>query len=335
MGCRCPSCQWASEEERRRRGGGADRGFPSSTIPEILTGGRQTHKEHKAKRITQKAFQVVQLPRGHPFRPVGRVRLGRRRSGPPVGSDPSARSPGGSLPPGFGTVGYCQKAVVAAGGDGCNVFVSLGALLCPPTLWRLDGDGEEWSQCTVSATAEQTGDILLAVNCKSCFYLLHEDGCVSKVDAGEPPPLRMERLPVASLAGHLSPPCKTLAGEGHLLESGVFVSPESAFAVRASEAAAGCMGNCVYFVGEGRCCYACHAYGTTFRYGDVVMVERYHSDGVGQAVVLAGEIGARTTETICATVEVDTGRVAATPYFVPEAVLGVLPFETTRWPARP
>ena len=130
----------------------------------------------------------------------------------------------------------------------------------------------------------------------------------------------MERLPVASLAEHLSPPCKkTLAGEGHLLESdgevlfvrkllavreaaaapfcthtelvagvagfevyrldvaerrwakvqrlaggdtAIFVSPESAFAVRASEAAAaGCMGNCVYFVGEGRCCYACRAYG--------------------------------------------------------------------------
>ncbi|PUZ74957.1 hypothetical protein GQ55_1G108500 [Panicum hallii var. hallii] len=217
---------------------------------------------------------------------------------------------------GFGTVGYCQKAVVATGGDGCNVFVSLGALLSPPALWRLDDDGEGWSQCTVSATAEQTGDILSAVNCKGRFYLLHEDGCVSKVDAGEPPPLRMERLPVASLAGHLSPPCKTLAGEGHLLESdgevlfvrklravrevaapfcahtefagvdgfevyrldvaeqrwakverlaggdtAIFVSPESAFTVRASEAAAGCMGNCVYFVGEGRCSYSCHAYG--------------------------------------------------------------------------
>ena len=45
-------------------------------------------------------------------------------------------------------------------------------------------------------------------------------------------------------------------------DTAIFVSPESAFAVRASEAAAaGCMGNCVYFVGEGRCCYACRAYG--------------------------------------------------------------------------
>ncbi|KAG2650048.1 hypothetical protein PVAP13_1NG187200 [Panicum virgatum] len=221
---------------------------------------------------------------------------------------------------GFDTVGYCQKALVAAGGgDGCNVFVSLGALLSPPALWRLADDGERWSQCAVAATAEQAGDILSAVNCKGRFYLLHDDGCVSKVDPGEPPPLRMERLPVASLAGHLSPPCKTLAAEGHLLEchgevlfvrkllavreaaaplcahtefvvgvagfevyrldvaerrwakverlagggdTAIFVSPESAFAVRASEAAAaGCMGNCVYFVGEGRCCYACRAYG--------------------------------------------------------------------------
>ncbi|RLN33423.1 uncharacterized protein C2845_PM03G08770 [Panicum miliaceum] len=66
-----------------------------------------------------------------------------------------------------------------------------------------------------------------------------------------------------------------------------------------------------------------------FRYGDVVTAVRYHGDGVGQAVVPAGEIGARATETIGATVEVDTVRVAATPYFMPEAVLGVLPFETT------
>ena len=66
-----------------------------------------------------------------------------------------------------------------------------------------------------------------------------------------------------------------------------------------------------------------------FRYGDVVTVVRYHGDGVGQAVVPAGEIGARATQTIGATVEVDTVRVAATPYFIPEAVLGVLPFQTT------
>ncbi|CAN6205564.1 unnamed protein product [Urochloa humidicola] len=65
-----------------------------------------------------------------------------------------------------------------------------------------------------------------------------------------------------------------------------------------------------------------------FRYGEVVTVVRYHGDGVGQSVLPAGEIGARATETIAATVEVDTVRVAATHYFFPDAALGVLPFET-------
>ncbi|CAL5086375.1 unnamed protein product [Urochloa decumbens] len=65
-----------------------------------------------------------------------------------------------------------------------------------------------------------------------------------------------------------------------------------------------------------------------FRYGDVVTVVRYHGDGVGQSVMPAGEIGARATETIEATVEVDVARVVATPYFFPEAALGVLPFQT-------
>ncbi|KAF8669096.1 hypothetical protein HU200_051420 [Digitaria exilis] len=65
-----------------------------------------------------------------------------------------------------------------------------------------------------------------------------------------------------------------------------------------------------------------------FRYGDVVTVVRYHGDGVGQSLVRAGEIGARAAETVNATVEVDTVAVAATPYFGPDAFLGVLPFDT-------
>ncbi|RCV04526.1 hypothetical protein SETIT_1G008000v2 [Setaria italica] len=209
---------------------------------------------------------------------------------------------------GVDTVGYCQKAVVAAAaGHGCSLFVSLGSLFAPPTLWRLDEDGEGWSKWPVAATSEQTVDILSA------------DGSVSRVDAGKPPPLLMEKLPVASLADNFSPPCnKTLAGEGHLVESdgevlfvrkllavkepfcahaefvdivgfevykldvaerrwakverlpggcgdtAIFVSPESAFAVRTTSGTAAAervMGNCVYFVGEKRCCYACRVYG--------------------------------------------------------------------------
>ncbi|CAL5058933.1 unnamed protein product [Urochloa decumbens] len=227
---------------------------------------------------------------------------------------------------GFNTMGYCQNAVLAAGGGsggGCGIFVSLGAVLAPPALWRLDDDdGERWSECPLAATGEQTGDVVAAVSSgKGCFYyLLHGDGSVSRVDAGEPPPLRMEKLPVARLVDHfVSPPRgASLAGEGHLLEcdgevlfvrkllavreiaapfcahgefvgvvgfevyrldvaarrwdkverlpggdTAIFVSPESAFAVRAQEtaAAAGMMGNCVYFVGESRCCLACGVYG--------------------------------------------------------------------------
>ncbi|OEL28801.1 hypothetical protein BAE44_0010179 [Dichanthelium oligosanthes] len=67
----------------------------------------------------------------------------------------------------------------------------------------------------------------------------------------------------------------------------------------------------------------------SFRYGDVVTVLRYHGDAVGQSVVPAGEIGARATETMGATVEVDTIRLALIPYFFPDAAVGVLPFETT------
>ncbi|KAJ1291161.1 hypothetical protein BS78_02G296800 [Paspalum vaginatum] len=66
----------------------------------------------------------------------------------------------------------------------------------------------------------------------------------------------------------------------------------------------------------------------SFRYGDVLTVVRYHGDGVGQSVVPAGEIGARATQTIGAAVEVDTFKVAAAAYFLPEAAAGVLPFET-------
>ncbi|CAN6231199.1 unnamed protein product [Urochloa humidicola] len=239
---------------------------------------------------------------------------------------------------GFNTMGYCQNAVLAAGASGgggdCGIFVSLGAVLAPPVLWRLEDDGERWSECPLAATGEQTGDVVAAVSCGggTCgcvYYLLHEDGSVSTVDADEPPPLRVEKLPVASLLEQFSGG-ETLAGEGHLLECGgevlyvrklvavreiaapfcahaefvgvvgfevyrldvaarrwvkverlpgdtaIFVSPQSAFAVRASETAAVAgrvMGNCVYFVGESRCCFVCGVYGGS-TWGAYSMEER-------------------------------------------------------------
>ncbi|CAN6251103.1 unnamed protein product [Urochloa humidicola] len=239
---------------------------------------------------------------------------------------------------GFNTMGYCQNAVLAAGASGgggdCGIFVSLGAVLAPPVLWRLEDDGERWSECPLAATGEQTGDVVAAVSCsgKGCcfYYLLHEDGSVSRVDGGEPPPLRVEKLPVASLLEHFSGG-ETLAGEeGHLLEcdgevlyvrkllalreiaapfcahaefvgvvgfevyrldlaarrwakverlpgdTAIFVSPQAAFAVGAlgEEVAAGrVMGNCVYFVGESRCCFVCGVYGRS-TWGAYSMEER-------------------------------------------------------------
>ncbi|XP_040382315.1 uncharacterized protein LOC121055025 [Oryza brachyantha] len=65
-----------------------------------------------------------------------------------------------------------------------------------------------------------------------------------------------------------------------------------------------------------------------FEYGEVVTVVRYHGDGVGRAVVPAGEIGARGSLAANATVEVDAARVASSPYFPGEAIAGALPFET-------
>ncbi|KAG8080321.1 hypothetical protein GUJ93_ZPchr0007g5383 [Zizania palustris] len=67
----------------------------------------------------------------------------------------------------------------------------------------------------------------------------------------------------------------------------------------------------------------------SFRYGEVVTVVRYHGDDVGRAVVPAGEIGARATAAVAATVEVDAVKVMYTPYFPVDGIAGALPFETT------
>ncbi|KAF0905313.1 hypothetical protein E2562_003910 [Oryza meyeriana var. granulata] len=65
-----------------------------------------------------------------------------------------------------------------------------------------------------------------------------------------------------------------------------------------------------------------------FQYGEVVTVVRYHGDGVGQAVVPAGEIGARASAAVRTAVEVDAVRVVSSPYFPMEGIAGALPFET-------
>ncbi|TVU32643.1 hypothetical protein EJB05_24384, partial [Eragrostis curvula] len=67
-------------------------------------------------------------------------------------------------------------------------------------LWRqAPGSGEErsWSRTRCALHQHPIKPILSAVNCNGCYYLLHVDGSLSTVDATAPPPLRMEKLPVA------------------------------------------------------------------------------------------------------------------------------------------
>ncbi|TVU32637.1 hypothetical protein EJB05_24378, partial [Eragrostis curvula] len=114
--------------------------------------------------------------------------------------------------------------VLAAGAGGVDsLFAVDGYQLM---LWRqAPGDGEEWSTCAVAATWEHLrSPILSAVNCNGCYYLLHVDGSLSMVDATAPPPLRMEKLPVARLVVPLGDHYVS----GHLIESEgevLFVKP--------------------------------------------------------------------------------------------------------------
>jgi hypothetical protein len=72
----------------------------------------------------------------------------------------------------------------------------------------------------------------------------------------------------------------------------------------------------------------------SFSYGDVVTDLNYHGLAVGQSVMFAGEVGARTTQTVTATVIVQADKVVFTPAFVQELAASVfnpplmLPFET-------
>uniref|UniRef100_A0A0D9WZM1 Late embryogenesis abundant protein LEA-2 subgroup domain-containing protein n=1 Tax=Leersia perrieri TaxID=77586 RepID=A0A0D9WZM1_9ORYZ len=65
-----------------------------------------------------------------------------------------------------------------------------------------------------------------------------------------------------------------------------------------------------------------------FEYGEVVTAVRYHGDGVGEAVVPAGRIGARASAEVRTAVEVDAVGVVTSPYFPAEGIAGALPFET-------
>ncbi|XP_024312994.1 uncharacterized protein LOC100830161, partial [Brachypodium distachyon] len=66
----------------------------------------------------------------------------------------------------------------------------------------------------------------------------------------------------------------------------------------------------------------------SFRYGDVMTQLTYYGNPVGQSVVLAGEVGARTTQTVEALVVVEADKVVYTLPFIPDVLAGALPFET-------
>ncbi|KAG2657665.1 hypothetical protein PVAP13_1KG199300 [Panicum virgatum] len=102
---------------------------------------------------------------------------------------------------------------VIAGGAAADSFVCIGA--DELGLWWRARGGEEWSKRTVAA-AHRADGIVSAVNCNGRFYILDSDGHVSLIDATAPPPVLIEKLPVASLLEQF--PIPTTA-TGHLLES--------------------------------------------------------------------------------------------------------------------
>ncbi|KAJ1278924.1 hypothetical protein BS78_04G116200 [Paspalum vaginatum] len=118
-------------------------------------------------------------------------------------------------------VGEPRRNPVLAAGDG-DSFISVGAdrlMLC----WRAGG-GEEWSKRTVEAAAAHwAANLVSAAMCNGCFYMLDKGGYVFTVDVAAPPPLRMKKLPVASVFDRLGGAAKgqLLAADGEVL----FVRP--------------------------------------------------------------------------------------------------------------
>ncbi|CAM0906105.1 unnamed protein product [Alopecurus aequalis] len=72
----------------------------------------------------------------------------------------------------------------------------------------------------------------------------------------------------------------------------------------------------------------------SFRYGDVLTDLTYYGLPVGQSLMLAGEMGARTTQTVRATVDVEVDKVVKSFNFVEDFAAGLLhppfmmPFQT-------
>ncbi|KAF8721763.1 hypothetical protein HU200_022942 [Digitaria exilis] len=118
--------------------------------------------------------------------------------------------------------------LVAGGGD--DSFVSFADGLDELVLWcrrrAAGGEEEEWSRQTVAVSwqlhrAAAYHAIVSVVSCNGCFYVLDRDGYVFSIDTATsaPPPLRLEKLPVASLFDHIAAgDVHETAAHGHLLE---------------------------------------------------------------------------------------------------------------------
>ncbi|TVU12812.1 hypothetical protein EJB05_46473, partial [Eragrostis curvula] len=109
-----------------------------------------------------------------------------------------------------------QSHVLAAGpGDSCDSLFGVDDRTL--FLWRRQacgGEKEAWSRCAVLAMMGHN-HIATAVECNGCFYLLHVNGCLSRIDTAEPPPLKMRMIPVASLMHQMA--YLSMKDEGRML----------------------------------------------------------------------------------------------------------------------
>ncbi|XP_039787056.1 uncharacterized protein LOC120653364 [Panicum virgatum] len=108
-----------------------------------------------------------------------------------------------------------RDPVIAAAGGAADSFICIGT--DELVLWWRAGGGEEWSKRTVAAAAHRTDGIVSVVNCNGRFYILDRDGQVSLIDATAPPPVVIEKLPVACLLEQF--PTLATTATSHMLES--------------------------------------------------------------------------------------------------------------------
>ncbi|CAL4888589.1 unnamed protein product [Urochloa decumbens] len=132
-------------------------------------------------------------------------------------------------------VGKLRGNLVVPSGGGANSFVPIA--IDELVLWQRrraaggGAGGEEWSKSRAGPAklksmvhdgACRTDAIMSVASCNNgrLFYMLDWDGYVFVVDAGAPPPLRVVKLPAASLFRRLAPPHPAfVTGNGYLIGS--------------------------------------------------------------------------------------------------------------------